>query len=227
MPTLRLPPPEALVFDAVGTLLEPSDPVAETYQRWGRRCGAELPVEEIARRFRIAFQREEDFDATVAGHLTSEAHERQRWQRIVAEVFAELPSTNSLFEALWAHYARSTAWRLFPPAVRTLAKLDRQGVRWVVASNFDHRLHEVIAGFPELAGCTEVLISSELGVRKPARAFFQIVEQRLGVPPLAIAMVGDSEIHDLAPARSMGWQAIPIQRLESWAAEGLAPSEEP
>ena len=46
----------AVVFDAVGTLIEPAPPAAEVYAAVGRKYGSRLSVPEVAPRFRAAFE---------------------------------------------------------------------------------------------------------------------------------------------------------------------------
>jgi FMN phosphatase YigB (HAD superfamily) len=55
---------------------------------------------------------------------------------------------------------------------------------------------------------SEVFCYSELGVRKSEPAFWQAVQQRLGVPLEAIAMVGDSLEQDCLAPRRFGVQGV-------------------
>ena len=55
-----------------------------------------------------------------------------------------------------------------------------------------------------------VFASSELGWRKPAAAFFRAVEQRLGLRPEELLLVGDDPELDVAAALRAGWQARPL-----------------
>ena len=60
----------AIVFDVVGTLVEPAVTVADTYAAAGRRQGVDLDPATVARRFATAWRRQESIDA-VAAILTS------------------------------------------------------------------------------------------------------------------------------------------------------------
>ena len=51
---------QAVVFDAVGTLLHPDPAAGEAYAVVGRRLGSQLSLAEITRRFAVAFAREEE-----------------------------------------------------------------------------------------------------------------------------------------------------------------------
>jgi putative hydrolase of the HAD superfamily len=209
-------PFELVVFDAVGTLIEPAEPVAVTYAWQARRFGSRLSTDEISARFAAAFREQEQLDTEPNGFVTSESRERARWQAIVGAVFDDVPQgspeADALFASLWDHYARPQAWRLFPEAAEWIARLDKQPLRWAIASNFDARLHGVVLGIPELLECSRVYVSSELGVRKPAAEFFAKIEQVSGVSPSAILMIGDSRTLDFEPALARGWQALLVGR---------------
>jgi putative hydrolase of the HAD superfamily len=53
-----------------------------------------------------------------------------------------------------------------------------------------------------------LVISSEVGWRKPAAAFYREVCRRSGLEPEQILLVGDDRINDYEGARSAGLQAI-------------------
>ncbi len=78
-----------------------------------------------------------------------------------------------------------------------------------VASNFDARLHAVLGGFPELSPARgRVVVSSQLGWRKPAEAFFGAVASAAGRPPHEILYVGDDAANDYDGARASGLAAV-------------------
>ncbi len=201
----------AVFFDAVGTLIRPDPPVCEAYAFHGRRHGAALGPAEIDHRFRLAFQRQEKEDRAQQWH-TDEPRERARWTAIVADVFHDQPAPTSLHEDLWGHFARASAWACFPDAAPILDWVSGLGIEVGVASNFDGRLRGVVAGLPELHACRHFAISSELGRRKPAAAFF---EKLCGLGPWRpdqVLMVGDDWENDYQAARAAGLQALFLAR---------------
>lgn len=201
---------KAVVFDAVGTTIMPEPPIAAAYAAAGEKFGSQLTLAEISDRFQRAFARQEAIDAA-AGQITSEERERQRWEAIVGEVFAEVASPD-LFTFLWDYFADPVAWRIFPDVPDCWQQLEQQGYCLCVASNFDSRLESICRGLPPLDRCQHVFVSSLLGARKPGRAFFQAVQAKLQLPPEQILMVGDGRHNDYLAARAAGWPAVLVER---------------
>jgi putative hydrolase of the HAD superfamily len=77
-----------------------------------------------------------------------------------------------------------------------------------LASNYDARLHGVLAGLPTLSIITHVVISSEVGWRKPAPAFFARVCQDVALPAGHVLYVGDDLANDYAAAGAAGLRAV-------------------
>jgi putative hydrolase of the HAD superfamily len=201
----------AVVFDAVGTLIYPAPPVCAVYDRIGRRHGAALGEAEIERRFRASFQQEEAHDRQL-GYQTDEERERLRWAAIVRAVFHDQPDPSGPLAELWDHFARPDAWACFSDVAPCLEWLQTRGLRTGVASNFDQRLRRVVAGLPALRGCEVVAISSELGWRKPAPAFFQALLHGLSLPAEQVLLVGDDWENDYQGGIRAGMPVILLNR---------------
>jgi putative hydrolase of the HAD superfamily len=214
----------AVVFDAVGTVIEPYPRAADVYAEVGRRYGSGLTSPEIARRFAIAFAQEEEWDRK-RGFRTDEGREQQRWQRIVAAVLDDTTDPAACFRDLFTHFGRPEAWRCLRDAAATIQRLAAGGYKLALASNYDRRLHAVVAGLPALKLFRHVVISSEIEWRKPAPPFFEAVCNVLGLPAEAIVYVGDNLVNDYQGACQVGMRAIlldprkeaqlPIMRLTS------------
>lgn len=198
---------EAIVYDAVGTLIHVRPSVAAIYADIAGRFGSKLEPYAIRGRFHAAFARQEAIDEQ-AGWRTSEVRERQRWRAIVAAVLDDVADQAGCFEALFAAFGRAEAWTSDADAAAVIEHWRNRGVRQALASNFDARLGGIIAGMPALGGLAPVLISSQVGWRKPAPAFFRAVADALGLPPGAILHVGDDRRNDFEGARQAGLQAL-------------------
>jgi putative hydrolase of the HAD superfamily len=197
----------AIYFDAVGTLIHPQPSASAVYAEVGARHGSSQRREQIGQRFAAAFEKQETLDRQ-HGWKTSEARERERWRDIVAEVLDDVRNAAACFAELYEHFARPDAWNCEPGAAELLASLQREGYVLALASNYDHRLHAVLAGLTPLQSIQHVLISSEIGWRKPARGFFEALIRQAGATAEQILYVGDDRINDYDGARAAGLQAV-------------------
>ena len=197
----------AVAFDAVGTLIHPDPPAAAVYAAIGQRFGSQLDVAEIRRRFGAAFAEQERLDAQNS-LATSEERERRRWRDIVAQVLDDVADPAGCFAELYAHFAQPDAWRVDEGAGDVLGRLQRSGLPIALASNYDHRLHGVIRGLEELAAIRTIVISSEIGWRKPSPRFFAHLTRAMDVPAKAVLYVGDDLANDFEGARQAGLTAM-------------------
>jgi putative hydrolase of the HAD superfamily len=205
----------AVVFDAVGTLIEPDPPVAVAYASAARRQGVTLDWEIVRSRFRQAFSTAEVEDAQGA-QATDETREVRRWRRIVAEVLPEVSDPERAFAELWDHFGQAAAWRTFDDVGPTLQALKTARLATCIGSNFDGRLRSVVAGLDDLSGLVDALvISSEVGWRKPHPAFYAAICRKLVLKPAHVLFVGDDRENDLEGPRMAGMKALLIDRRPS------------
>src|SRR5437016_3584478 len=98
---MRLPEGlQAIVFDAVGTLLHPEPTPPLVYATIGQRHGSRLSAAEIAIRFKAAFRDEDEFDRR-HGLRTDERREVERWRHIVSRVLDDVTDAEVCFQELF------------------------------------------------------------------------------------------------------------------------------
>ena len=201
-----------IVFDAVGTLIKPVPSVAEAYTAAAGRQGISIRPAEVRERFQHHFQNEGEHAGN--GRLsTDEGTERRRWRGIVGGVLAEVPDPDRAFEELWEHFSHPGSWRCYPDVEPALGGLADAGISVCVGSNFDSRLRGVVQGIAELGPCIDSLvISSEVGYRKPHALFFEAVCSHLGLPAHQVLCVGDDIENDVRGAIRAGLSGILIDR---------------
>lgn len=201
------PLPAVVFFDAVGTLLHPDPPAPMAYAAVGRRFGSRLDEATVRLRFRAAFRRQEEADKD-ANLRTNETREVARWQAIVREVLDDVADAETCFQELYAHFARPDAWRCEPGTSEMLAMLAARGHVLGIASNFDHRLRGLVENMPALRPIRYLVISSEIGWRKPAPEFFAAMCQQAASAPEQVLYVGDDPVNDYEGAQAAGLQAV-------------------
>jgi putative hydrolase of the HAD superfamily len=211
---------QCLVFDAVGTLIQPNPPVPVAYHSIASRYGSQISVDEIGRRFRRAFRQSEtdrfpNGPATGSNYVSSDSIEKARWRWIVEEVVPDVNNLQQCFAELWDHFARPASWTVFDDVGLTLTELSKAGYRLVIASNFDSRLHSVCRGHDVLSLIERSFVSSEMGYRKPAKEFYSTLISRCGCLPNEILMIGDDPEHDVAGPIAANMHAMLIDRKSS------------
>ena len=202
---------EVVVFDVVGTLVEPSPSVAVAYQQAASRHGLTVDAAVIQERFKAAWRRQEMVDAAaVPAFATSRGREAERWRAIVDEVFGGSPVSEAIFADLWEHFGRVEAWQPLVHGRDLVRQAIDAGVTVALASNFDERLLAIAERLEPLSWVPHVFASSEIGWRKPAPEFFRWVERRLGCGPDEVLLVGDDPELDVAAARRAGWRSLGV-----------------
>jgi putative hydrolase of the HAD superfamily len=143
------------------------------------------------------------------------ALERDWWKNLVSRVFVQwghFERFDDYFSELFEYFAEAAAWTLYPEVPATLAALKERGLILDVISNFDSRLHRILAGLG-IADCfDEVFISSAVGHAKPDPRIFQAALQKHGFDPTDVAHIGDSETNDIRGASNLGLKAILVNR---------------
>ena len=182
-------------LDAAGTLITVAEPVGVTYARLAAAHGIEVSPAQLGEGFRAVYPRMPPlaFEGLAGDALV--AAERDWWRMLVARVFGEAAATAPGFEpffaAVYAHYAAADAWRVYPEVRAVLAELRARGLRLVVTSNFDTRLHGILAGLDLRVAFEAVVCSSEAGAAKPDAHVFAVAcaaiwmaSSRWGRPPI-------------------------------------------
>ncbi|HLP02570.1 MAG TPA: HAD-IA family hydrolase [Opitutaceae bacterium] len=206
---VQLPGIRAITFDAAGTLVDPHPSVGAVYGEVGRAHGLAATDAELERRFHAAFK--------ARNHLlrSTEPAERAFWRELIGEVFApwaDAATADRLYPDLWEAFAEARRWRPRADMPALLALLRRRGLKLAILSNWDSRLHRVVAGHGWREWLDHVFVSADLGVEKPAHAIFAYAATALGCRPDEILHVGDSWQHDVVGALGAGWHAAWIDR---------------
>jgi putative hydrolase of the HAD superfamily len=211
----------AVVFDAVGTLIAPREPVGATYARFAGEHGAAVPASRLEEAFRRVLAAAPP--NVQAGPAAAE-RERSWWRERVRETFraadgmVRFDDFEAFFARVFAHYGEAAAWQLAAGAGACLDALASRGLRLGVLSNFDQRLHRVLAGLGLAERFEAVTLPADAGAAKPARAIFDACRARFDLPPGRLLHVGDDPARDVAAARAAGWLALDVSTLPGLAA---------
>jgi putative hydrolase of the HAD superfamily len=199
------PQPRAILFDALGTLLDferPAPHLRAALETRGHPVSEAAATE--AMRAEIAYYRahiQEGGDAAGLARLRRGAAEAMR------DALPGIPD-DTLLDAL-LESLRFFAYPDVPPALRALREA---AVRIVVVSNWDASLHERLLETGLAALVDGALASAEVGAAKPERAIFDAALALTGTAPHETWHVGDSPEADVAGARAAGLHAVLIAR---------------
>jgi putative hydrolase of the HAD superfamily len=217
----------ALTFDAAGTLIEIAEPVGETYARIAGRHGIAVVPADVEARFRAAMSAAPPLAFAGISAVGLRAREREWWRAVVRAALGEpsnVPAFDRCFDALFLHYARADAWRVFPEVFATLGGLRARGLALAVVSNFDSRLVPLLADLGVGRLVDRVFVSSSVGYAKPDPTIFRVVCSMLGIPARAVLHVGDSMTLDVEGARAAGIAAVLVERKARRPAPDGAPT---
>ena len=213
-----MPIPSGVLFDLYGTLFVYGDMV-KAWNDWTddmheslRAIGVELERAALAREcdgfFKGSLEPFEDLTVyeTRMRNLALRlgAKPGKPWCRAVA--------THSLVR--WQGQVS-----LDPQAVPCLRRLRSASIRTGVLSNFDHypHVHALLATAGLAPLLDAVVVSGEVGLKKPDPRIFQLALQRIGTEASRTVFVGDHPDQDFAGAQAAGLHPVLLQR----SAEGV------
>jgi putative hydrolase of the HAD superfamily len=205
----------AVFFDAAGTLIKPTRRVGESYAIVAKKYGMDIAPSDITERFRLCFDASPPLAFPGATATQLAALEREWWKNLVLRVFepwGRIERFDDCFTELFEYFAGAAAWTLYFEVAATLAALKQRGLILDVISNFDSRLHRILAGLGIADQFDEVFVSSAVGHAKPDPRIFQAALHRHGLASADVAHIGDSETNDIRGASNLGLKAILVDR---------------
>jgi len=220
---------KAVLIDAGLTLLRADPSLGGVYARVARAHGREVAEPDFDRAAEAAFhaQAAEHRAAGEEGLRTSDDHERVSWRRHARRVMDGIPAMAGVdfdpwFEDLYADFGSARAWAPFDDAVPALEALRARGIRVAVVSNWDSRLRRILGEHGLGPRLDAVVISAEVGWRKPHPAIFRRTLELLGTAPGEVLHVGDSVGDDVEGARAAGIRPVLLDRTGLKRVEGAA-----
>lgn len=216
---MSAPLPDAIFFDAAGTLLTVAEPVGDSYSRIAAQHGLVASSQRVKEGFKHAWKL-----------LPDPLHPEDRpptdddkgwWQQLVRHTFThalgaepDAAALEATFQALYSHFAKAEAWTLYPDTVPALQLLHGK-TRLLVVSNFDTRLHGLLQAFDLQRYFDSVIISSQVGASKPHERMFHTALRTVGLAPAQCYHVGDDVEADAQGAARCGIPHWLVQRPEA------------
>ena len=213
-PQPNWPRPQALLLDAMGTLIELRHSIGSTYARLAADHGVQVKAEAIDQAFPAIYRAAPPLAFPGLWGEELELAERDWWaQRVDAVLVAAgaSPGTPALQRSLFDHFADPQLWRVYDDVPPQLQSWREQGLRLAVVSNFDQRLDGLLAGLGLSPWIEQVVISSRAGAAKPSAQPFHQALEALELTAEQVWHVGDSP-EDVAGAAAAGIRCLLVQR---------------
>ena len=200
----NIPNIRAVTFDAGGTLIAPRVSVGHVYAEVAARHGVNnLSPDRLSKRFSELWHTKAEFDFS-----------QEAWfglvRKTIAEKAALLPEP--FFDDVYRQFGHPGAWTVFADVLPTFDWLASRDIRLAVISNWDERLHGILAGLKLRKYLEVVLLSREVGFNKPSPVIFEEALRKLGLPAQSVLHIGDSRSEDLDGARAAGLQGLELVR---------------
>jgi putative hydrolase of the HAD superfamily len=201
---------EAILLDALGTLVGIEPPWGPLIELLATRHGAVVGEEAVMRALRaeMTYYRAHCLEAADAAALDV-------LRLACAEVIAgELGGPVAAIDRreLSRTLVDSLRFTAYPEAADVLRRLRAGGTRLVVVSNWDVSLHDALDQAGLAALVDGVVCSAVVGVAKPDPAAFHAGLTLAGVPGERALHVGDSYAEDVLGARAAGIEPVLLTR---------------
>ena len=201
-----------VLFDGDDTLYRVRGSVGLIYSEELSNFGLKISAHEIDR---IVPKVWKEFEAIYLNHagdsVTSQAEEEQRWYQFVQMVLRTLKvdlDSRAYFKAVYERFSRGASRELLPGATEILNWVRSQGFSTGLLTNNDRRIKQVVNELGLEPLLNHVLVSAELGFKKPSKNCFEEVSNRTKISAKEIVYVGDSLELDYFAAKAAEWDAV-------------------
>ena len=213
--------PPAICFDATGTLIELAEPVGDVYHRIALEHGVDLPAWRLEDAFRRILGRAPPRGVEGDTINARRQNEVDWWFERIRQTFQATDSTARFDDfptfaaALFEVYRSPDAWRPRAGIPEALTALRARFCPIAVASNFDHRLLEILEGIDLLDFIEHIEIPSIYGSSKPDRTVFERVAAKLKRPIGELVYVGDDAPEVLEAIAALGLRVFDVREIEN------------
>lgn len=209
--------PQAIFFDAAGTLIRLTKSVGWNYALVAQRQGLALEAAALDRAFAQVWR---EMPLRPATGQPREDDDKGWWRTLVERLLDRISpgidrlDRDTFFEAAYGHFAEAGVWELYPDVVQVLETLAPR-FELAVVSNFDGRLRFILEHLAIAKYFRHIFLSSELGADKPDPLIYQLALEVSGFAPNEVMHVGDDPERDWVGARSAGMEVFELERSRS------------
>jgi putative hydrolase of the HAD superfamily len=212
--------PKVIFLDAVGTLFGVKDSVGVAYSTIAQQFGVEADPIALNQAFFQSFKAAPPMAFPGVAMAEIPRLEYIWWEKIAAQTFQQVglleqfSDFSDFFAALYTYFSTADPWFIYPDVYRSLTYWQSQKIELGVLSNFDTRIHSVLAALELREYFTSITISTETGAAKPHPTVFAAALAKHQCPAHAAWHIGDSFREDYQGAKAAGLRAIWLKRGE-------------
>ncbi|MDQ3659454.1 MAG: HAD-IA family hydrolase [Actinomycetota bacterium] len=207
---------DIVFFDAGETLLHPHPSFPELFALTAQANGHDVSVADATEvQLRLAPHLVELAEDTGVANPSLQSGDSLRfWSFLYRRLLKELGiEDEDLVSALYSTFSDISSYALFDDVLPALQRLEAEGYRLGLISNFEGWLEEMLVEL-EIGNLFEVRIVSGIeGVEKPDPRIYELALQRAGAEAHAAVHVGDSPAMDVEPAATAGIRPVLLDRL--------------
>lgn len=211
----------AILYDAGRTLIQPRLEAPDIWDFLGAQLGLTLArdraLPDVGHHFYSRFGEDG------MGAYDSDEAARSFWASYYVQALrdtgVDLPeeTLHSAADALYDWYQEPEQWVPYPETFETLERADALDLTQGIISDWGTDLVPILHAHEVTKHLDFVVASAAVGAAKPHRDIFQYALDRARLQPREVLYVGDSYISDVLGARTVGIEAVLIDR------EGRAP----
>jgi len=215
--------PKAVMFDCYNTLLryESEEDRVGIWKmmngtiQYTTGCKIQITPKKLEKLYKEECVKEEKECISKRGIYAEVSLERAWYQVLIKLDIPKEMAEEKAEDMLLLHrlYARKQKY-LFPNVKEELLKLKEQGIKLLLLSNAQNCFiyNELSAEVRRLFDV--VLISEELGIKKPSKKVFGLAFEKLNMKPEETVFVGDSAEDDMIPTGELGCHCIMITKVK-------------
>jgi putative hydrolase of the HAD superfamily len=213
---------QAVFFDVGNTLLYPHPSVSEVCRQVLAEAGHVHDLSAIDALMPLVDEYYEDRYRTDDTFWTDEAETSQVWVGMYSLLCRRLGIADEperIASRVYEEFGRADRWRAYDDVEPAIRRLRERGLKVGIISNWDRRLGSLLDGLGLGELLDTVVVSADVGLRKPDPRIFELACARLEIEPAEAAHVGDHHYADVLGATAVGMTAVLIDRHDGDAPE--------
>jgi putative hydrolase of the HAD superfamily len=206
---------DAAFFDVGNTLIAPHPSVSHVCEEILRAAGHVRDLASIESLMPLIDEYYEDRFRDDETFWTSEEATSEVWYGMYSLLCRRLgieDQAEELAASVYREFGRAERWRPFDDVAPAFRRLQGNGIRVGIISNWDCRLEGLLDGLGLAGTIDTVVCSASVGLHKPDPRIFELACARLGAEPARCVHVGDHFYSDILGAKAAGLSAVMIDR---------------